>query len=149
MDAASNVATSELQVKLAGRQLKASLLEAAQASESFKERDRLLAFYVETFLKDMVKRKDELQRNPPEKKESDKIRKLAETTAQKEKDRGDDSVEERLNLMDEYLSEFDASPESKPGSQIEWQQKTITEPIWQKHPYPVGADQPETHMVHC
>lgn len=60
---------------------------------------------------------------------------------------GDDNVEERLNLMDEYLSEFDASPESKPGSQIEWQQKTITEPIWQKHPYPVGADQPETHMV--
>jgi len=60
---------------------------------------------------------------------------------------GDDDVEERLNLMDEYLSEFDASPESKPGSVIEWQKKTITEPTWEKHPYPVGADQPETSMV--
>ena len=60
---------------------------------------------------------------------------------------GDDDVKERLNLMDEYLSEFDASPESKPGSQIVWQKKTITEPTWEKHPYPVGADQPETNMV--
>lgn len=60
---------------------------------------------------------------------------------------GDDDVSERLELMDEYLSEFDASPESKPGSVIEWQKKTITEPTWEKHSYPVGADQPETHMV--
>jgi len=49
--------------------------------------------------------------------------------------------------MDEYLSEFDASPESKPASVIEWQKKTITEPRWETHAYPVGADQPETNMV--
>jgi len=60
---------------------------------------------------------------------------------------GDDNVLERLELMDEYLSEFDASPESKPGSVVEWQKKTITEPRWETHPYPVGADQPETNMV--
>jgi len=60
---------------------------------------------------------------------------------------GDDNVEERLELMDEYLSEFDASPESKPASVIEWQKKTITEPRWETHAYPVGADQPETNMV--
>ena len=60
---------------------------------------------------------------------------------------GDDNVLERLELMDEYLSEFDASPESKPASTIEWQKKTITEPRWETHPYPVGADQPETNMV--
>jgi Zn-dependent M16 (insulinase) family peptidase len=60
---------------------------------------------------------------------------------------GDDNVEERLNLMDEYLSEFDASPESKPASKIEWQKLVIDEPQWEQHSYPVGGDQPETHMV--
>jgi len=60
---------------------------------------------------------------------------------------GDDNVEERLNLMDEYLSEFDESPDSKPASKIEWQSKVIDEPQWEQHPYPVGEDQPETHMV--
>eukprot|EP00551_Chaetoceros_affinis_P009802 CAMPEP_0203685048 /NCGR_PEP_ID=MMETSP0090-20130426/48343_1 /ASSEMBLY_ACC=CAM_ASM_001088 /TAXON_ID=426623 /ORGANISM="Chaetoceros affinis, Strain CCMP159" /LENGTH=1117 /DNA_ID=CAMNT_0050554233 /DNA_START=181 /DNA_END=3534 /DNA_ORIENTATION=+ len=60
---------------------------------------------------------------------------------------GDDDVEERLNLMDEYLSDFGPSPESKPASQIEWQKKTITEPAWEQHPYPIGEDQPETNMV--
>jgi len=60
---------------------------------------------------------------------------------------GDDNVEERLSLMDEYLSEFEESPESKPGSVVEWQQKTFEEPAWEVHPYPVGGDQDETHMV--
>jgi Zn-dependent M16 (insulinase) family peptidase len=49
--------------------------------------------------------------------------------------------------MDEYLSEFGPSPESKPESEIVWQKKTITEPKWEKHAYPSGADQPETHML--
>jgi len=60
---------------------------------------------------------------------------------------GDDDVKQRLDLMDEYLCEFDASPESKPASVVEWQKKTITEPKWETHPYPVGDDQPETNMV--
>jgi len=60
---------------------------------------------------------------------------------------GDDDVATRLELMDEYLSEFDASPESKPGSVIEWQKKKYTEPQHLKYPYPIGGDQPETHMV--
>jgi Zn-dependent M16 (insulinase) family peptidase len=60
---------------------------------------------------------------------------------------GDDDVRTRLDLMDEYLKEFDVSPESKPGSVIEWQQKTITEPTKETYPYPIGSDQPETHMV--
>jgi Zn-dependent M16 (insulinase) family peptidase len=60
---------------------------------------------------------------------------------------GDDDVKQRLDLMDEYLCEFDASPESKPASVVEWQKKTITEPKWETHLYPVGADQPETNMV--
>lgn len=60
---------------------------------------------------------------------------------------GDDDVAERLRLMDEYLSEFGDSPESKPGSVIQWQPKKFAEPQWAKHPYPAGADQPETHMV--
>lgn len=60
---------------------------------------------------------------------------------------GDDDVAERLELMDEYLSEFDASPESQPGSVVEWQEKSITEPKWETHLYPAGADQPETNMV--
>ena len=60
---------------------------------------------------------------------------------------GDDDVKARLELMDSYLSEFQASPESKPASVIEFQKKTITEPRWETHPYPVGADQPETNMV--
>eukprot|EP00566_Odontella_aurita_P036387 CAMPEP_0113595386 /NCGR_PEP_ID=MMETSP0015_2-20120614/39674_1 /TAXON_ID=2838 /ORGANISM="Odontella" /LENGTH=1132 /DNA_ID=CAMNT_0000502629 /DNA_START=33 /DNA_END=3431 /DNA_ORIENTATION=- /assembly_acc=CAM_ASM_000160 len=60
---------------------------------------------------------------------------------------GDDDVATRLELMDEYLNEFDASPESKPGSEVQWQAKTFEEPKWERHPYPAGADQPETHMV--
>jgi Predicted Zn-dependent peptidases, insulinase-like len=60
---------------------------------------------------------------------------------------GDDDVKQRLDLMDEYLCEFDESPESKPASVVEWQKKTITEPKWETHLYPVGDDQPETNMV--
>ena len=39
------------------------------------------------------------------------------------------------------------SPESKPGSVIEWQKKTITEPKWETYPYTFVADQLETNMV--
>jgi len=60
---------------------------------------------------------------------------------------GDDDVLKRLEIMAEYLDEFGESPESKPGSVIEWQKKTIAEPVWERHPYPAGADQPETHNL--
>jgi hypothetical protein len=60
---------------------------------------------------------------------------------------GDDDVYKRLELIDEYLSEFDASPESKPASEIKWQRKSYDEPHRTTYPYPAGADQPETHMV--
>ncbi|KAL3914188.1 MAG: hypothetical protein SGILL_006200, partial [Bacillariaceae sp.] len=60
---------------------------------------------------------------------------------------GDDDVTTRLDIMDEYLSEFDVSPESKPGSVVEWQKKTFTEPKKEVYPYPIGEDQPETHML--
>jgi len=60
---------------------------------------------------------------------------------------GDDDVLERLEIMDSYLDEFDFSPESKPGSVIQWQQKTYSEPKKEVHPYPIGEDQPETHMM--
>lgn len=60
---------------------------------------------------------------------------------------GDDDVAKRLELMDEYLNEFDASPESKPASTVQWQKKTFTEPQWSRHPYPSGADQPDTHLL--
>lgn len=60
---------------------------------------------------------------------------------------GDDDVYTRLELMDEYLSEFDLSPDSKVKSQIEWQPKKYTEPKKEMQFYPAGADQPETHML--
>jgi Zn-dependent M16 (insulinase) family peptidase len=60
---------------------------------------------------------------------------------------GDDDVYTRLDLMDEYLKEFDESPESKPASEIAWQKKVITEPKRVTLNYPCGADQPETNMV--
>jgi len=60
---------------------------------------------------------------------------------------GDDDVLARLEIMDSYLDEFDFSPESKPGSVIEWQKKKYTEPRKEVHPYPIGEDQPETHMI--
>mmetsp|Transcript_15469 Transcript_15469/g.23722 ORF Transcript_15469/g.23722 Transcript_15469/m.23722 type:complete len:1104 (+) Transcript_15469:54-3365(+) len=60
---------------------------------------------------------------------------------------GDDDVLTRLELMDEYLKDFEPSPESKPASQIEWQKKTIVEPAKFVHPYPAGEDQEETNMI--
>lgn len=60
---------------------------------------------------------------------------------------GDDDVYKRLDLMDEYLSEFDETPESRVQSQIQWQPKNYEAPIREKLPYPAGADQPETHMI--
>jgi Zn-dependent M16 (insulinase) family peptidase len=60
---------------------------------------------------------------------------------------GDDDVKTRLDIMDEYLKEFDVSPESKPASVIQWQKKKFTEPKHEVYPYPIGEDQPETHMM--
>lgn len=60
---------------------------------------------------------------------------------------GDDDVYKRLELMDEYLNEFDETPESRVQSKIQWQPKKYEEPIKLKEPYPAGADQPETHMI--
>jgi len=60
---------------------------------------------------------------------------------------GDDDVYTRLKIMDEYLKEFDFSPESKPGSVVQWQSKTFTEPKFITEAYPIGEDQAETNMV--
>eukprot|EP00526_Cylindrotheca_closterium_P029130 CAMPEP_0113619276 /NCGR_PEP_ID=MMETSP0017_2-20120614/9784_1 /TAXON_ID=2856 /ORGANISM="Cylindrotheca closterium" /LENGTH=1074 /DNA_ID=CAMNT_0000528841 /DNA_START=49 /DNA_END=3273 /DNA_ORIENTATION=- /assembly_acc=CAM_ASM_000147 len=60
---------------------------------------------------------------------------------------GDDDVYARLEIMDEYLKDFDVSPESKPGSVIDWQSKVFNEPQRIVEPYPIGEDQPETNMV--
>jgi Zn-dependent M16 (insulinase) family peptidase len=60
---------------------------------------------------------------------------------------GDDDVAKRLEIMDEYLSDFEESPESKPGSVVEYQKKTYDAPKLVRKPYPAGADQPETHMI--
>lgn len=60
---------------------------------------------------------------------------------------GDDDVHQRLELMDEYLREFDAAPETIEDSRIEWQPKKFTEPQRTIEYYPAGADQPETHSL--
>ncbi|KAL7522972.1 hypothetical protein ACHAWX_007720 [Stephanocyclus meneghinianus] len=60
---------------------------------------------------------------------------------------GDDDVAKRLEIMDEYLSDFDQSPESKPGSVVQYQKKKYDAPKLVRKPYPAGADQPETHMI--
>lgn len=60
---------------------------------------------------------------------------------------GDDDVYTRLEIMDDYLKEFDVSPESKPGSVVEWQKKIFSEPKKIAEAYPIGEDQPETNMV--
>lgn len=60
---------------------------------------------------------------------------------------GDDDVRTRLELMDSYLKDFSPSPESKPASVIEFQKKTFKEPVRQRHSYPAGADQEETHYL--
>jgi len=66
---------------------------------------------------------------------------------------GDDDVAKRLEIMDEYLSDFQDSPESKPGSAIEWQKKRYSEPVKVRHPYPVSdkeaapGGEPDTHLL--
>jgi Zn-dependent M16 (insulinase) family peptidase len=60
---------------------------------------------------------------------------------------GDDDVYKRLDFMDSYLRDFQASPEYADKSRVEWQAKTFTEPQREVQMYPAGADQPETHMV--
>jgi len=60
---------------------------------------------------------------------------------------GDDDVLTRLEIMDEYLQEFGPSPESKPASEIMWQEKNFAEPLREQHPYPVSEDQPGLHMI--
>lgn len=59
---------------------------------------------------------------------------------------GDDDVSKRLELMDEYLKEFDACGDFKQKSKIDWQPKIFSEPRRQIGEYPVGADQKATHM---
>ena len=59
---------------------------------------------------------------------------------------GDDDVYKRLELMDEYLNEFDASEDYKELSKVEWQAKKFSEPVREIQTYPAGADQPATHM---
>jgi Zn-dependent M16 (insulinase) family peptidase len=70
---------------------------------------------------------------------------------------GDDDLLKRLEIMDEYLSDFDDSPSSKAGSVVQWQTKRFTEPVREKHYYPSGGggDEPseqqqqkqQTHMM--
>jgi presequence protease len=59
---------------------------------------------------------------------------------------GDDDVYKRLELMDEYLNEFDASDDYKEKSKIRWQPKKFSEPKREVQSFPAGADQPTTHM---
>jgi presequence protease len=59
---------------------------------------------------------------------------------------GDDDVYKRLELMDEYLNEFDASDDYKEKSKILWQPKKFSEPKREVQSFPAGADQPTTHM---
>lgn len=62
---------------------------------------------------------------------------------------GDDDVYSRLEIMDEYLSEFDISPESKETSKIAWQPKSFDNPKKELKYYPVGEnpDQEPKHMI--
>jgi Zn-dependent M16 (insulinase) family peptidase len=60
---------------------------------------------------------------------------------------GDDDVLARLELMDSYLNEFDAAPQVKGKSAVDWQPKTFEEPKKLSYPFPAGADQPEKHML--
>lgn len=64
---------------------------------------------------------------------------------------GDDDVRTRLDMMDDYLKEFDASPESKVGSAMQWQSKIFTSPHWSKYVYPVSVNEDtpskDMHMV--
>jgi len=66
---------------------------------------------------------------------------------------GDDDVETRLKLMDNYLSEFNINEQSRPSSAVQWQPKAISTPKWEKHYFPVSdsagsEDRSEdTHML--
>lgn len=60
---------------------------------------------------------------------------------------GDDDVYSRLELMDKYLHEFSAAPDTSIDSKIKWQPKRFSEPQRRLDYYPIGADQPETHFV--
>eukprot|EP00548_Thalassiothrix_antarctica_P007474 CAMPEP_0194146632 /NCGR_PEP_ID=MMETSP0152-20130528/21136_1 /TAXON_ID=1049557 /ORGANISM="Thalassiothrix antarctica, Strain L6-D1" /LENGTH=1085 /DNA_ID=CAMNT_0038847193 /DNA_START=62 /DNA_END=3319 /DNA_ORIENTATION=+ len=62
---------------------------------------------------------------------------------------GDDDVLKRLEIMDEYLQDFEPSPESKPKSVVDWQKKTFKEPKKEIHTYPAAAADGDdaTHMV--
>ena len=53
----------------------------------------------------------------------------------------------RLELMDEYLRDFDAAPETTKDSQIKWQPKNFDQPKHAVEYYPAGADQPEKHSI--
>ena len=62
---------------------------------------------------------------------------------------GDDNVYERLEIMDEYLNEFDYSPLSKEKSVVPWQTKSYAEPKKELQYYPVGGntEKEPTHMI--
>jgi presequence protease len=58
---------------------------------------------------------------------------------------GDDDVDKRLELMNEYLKGFDASDHYKEQSKILWQTK-FNVPKREVLSFPAGANQPPTHM---
>jgi len=57
---------------------------------------------------------------------------------------GDDDVGKRLELLDEYLKDFE---ERNENTEVKWQMKSFLSPKREKHPYPTTPDQPQTHMV--
>jgi hypothetical protein len=59
---------------------------------------------------------------------------------------GDDDIYKRLELMNEYLRDFDASDEYKAKSQVKWQLKKFAKPVRETRTYPAGADQEATNM---
>jgi presequence protease len=59
---------------------------------------------------------------------------------------GDDDAYKRLEVMDEYLREFDASEDYKELSKVTYEPKTLTKPIREVSTYPAGSDQVTTHM---
>ena len=61
---------------------------------------------------------------------------------------GDDDVYNRLEIMDEYLNDFEFSPVSREKSQIKWQPKSFKEPKKEIDYYPVGdSDEEPKHMI--
>lgn len=49
---------------------------------------------------------------------------------------GEDDVYKRLEIMEEYLRDFDVNPKTE--SKIEWQAKRYEEPVKVRYPYPVS-----------